>query len=197
MNKRDVIIFALISLFALSCSSLRVVNNVPSTPKVIAPDESMKANPPEVPSGAITFKVLNASPSQADRIMKAGEIMNRIIKTQCFHDYMMSRKMIQTNGRKNEEVVNHVSSLFGRISVSMYFRKLTSAMAYAEKELLKLNLNAKYFGASTNQCTLASTLGHEAIGHILGGYSHDFKYSPARDYSVPYSIGFAIAACCE
>jgi hypothetical protein len=130
-------------------------------------------------------------------IQNAASKLNEVVKSQCFYNFIAMRKMIQTKNQTSKQVADHISNLSGLIAVSMHFKRWTSAIAFREPNALKINLNRKYFTASKNACIWASTMAHEALGHALGGYDHDFKYSPSRDYSVPYSINAAFDACCR
>lgn len=128
-----------------------------------------------------------------------------VLKSDCFKSFILERRLIQTEGRSNIEVLNHVLSLSGDIPVKMYARCITrsfscpfptSAVAYRKPPSLEINLNRVYFTGSRSVCDWASTIAHESLGHALGNYSHSKYWNKDRDYSVPYSLGAAIDACC-
>lgn len=137
------------------------------------------------------------NPTEKAMIQKAGELVNQVVHSQCFYDYMASRKMIQTKNLSSEQVAKQISILSGLVGVSMHFKRWTSAVAFREPNALKINLNRYYFTASTKLCSWASTMAHEALGHALGGFDHSFHQTKDRQYSVPYSINAAFDACCK
>lgn len=133
------------------------------------------------------------------RIAKAGELVNRVVQGECFYKFLSRRPMIQTEGRNSLEVVEHLRSLHGVVPVVMYYRRMgrfgTSAVAYRQPPSKAINLNRAYFSEGLPLWRWASTMAHESIGHSLGEYGHDFKWSPSREFSVPYSINHAFEAC--
>ena len=57
--------------------------------------------------------------------------------------------------------------------------------------LLMNGATGVYFNDSTKICEWAATMAHESIGHSLGNYGHQYKWSVTREYTVPYKIGGA------
>jgi len=129
--------------------------------------------------------------------MKAQFKMNEVVRSQCFSDYLLKRKMIQTQGRSNQEVIDHIRSLKGTIPVSFYSKRFTSEMAVRYPPALQININRRYFSPKSNLCEYAGTIAHESIGHSLGNYDHDFSYNKMREFSVPYSLNAAFWNCCK
>jgi hypothetical protein len=142
-----------------------------------------------------------ATKAEIARINEAGKIANEVIHSDCFRDFMVKRNLIRTTGRTNVEVVEHLQGLSGTVPVAMYYRCLarspacsnpTPALAYRQPPEQTIYLNTAHFDVSdpsVDAYEWASTLGHEAWGHLLGGYEHDFNWSEGRDFTVPYSIG--------
>lgn len=194
--------FITLALLISGCASQQVRSSL--NPKE-APT-SIEAKPrseitPKLNSGLglVVFNPVKgyATAQEAEMIRKAGEKLNETVKTQCFHDYLSRRAMIQTKNLSSQEVADQISILSGLVDVSMYFNRWSKAMAYREPPQLKINLNRKYFTASKSLCHWASTMGHEALGHALGNFEHSFRWTKERDYSVPYSIGSAVDTCCK
>jgi hypothetical protein len=123
--------------------------------------------------------------------------MNQVIQSDCFSQYLNKRKMIQTKNKTNSEVVAHIKSLKGIIPVSFYYKKFTKEMAVRYPPSLQININRKFYSPKSNICEFAGTLAHEAVGHSLGNYGHDFTYNAQRDFSVPYSLNAAFYNCCK
>ena len=165
---------------------------VPS-PSPVAVASPVPAGPLKVQFSPVDFY---STPSERIKIKKAGELLNRVVASACFKDFMAARKLIQTNGRAPSEVATHVQGLTGIVPVKMYYRRFTSAVAYRQPPSMEINLNRKAFWPDLDDCEWGSTLAHESLGHSLGGYDHDYKWNAQRDFSVPYSLNAAFDACC-
>jgi hypothetical protein len=157
-----------------------------------------------------------ATEKEKEIIAHAQEAANRTIQSDCFRDFMLESQLNNTNGRTNEEVVNHLQSLSGNIVVIMYYRSMneTSAIASAyvggrqtkNGIVHEVMLNNAYFDESISDCEWASTLGgHEGVGHSMGGYGHGYKWSRYREDTVPYVLagrklkygGDVFQKCCK
>ena len=192
----------MLRLFPLACASLFLISAAKTPVRAPSPSPSPTASiviaPLPISSGSpkVVFSPVDyyTTPAERVKILSAGIKANEVVQSQCFHDFIANRKLIQTNGRTPQEVADHLQSLSGVVPVRMYYSAFTSAMAYRQPPELAINLNRKFFNTSQSDCYWAATLGHESIGHSLGGYGHDFNYSPSRSYSVPYSIGGGDAA---
>jgi hypothetical protein len=138
--------------------------------------------------------------AERKKIAEAEILLNRIFQSACFFDALANRKLVQTEGRTPVEVATHLQSLSGQLPVQIYYRcwgrwPCTSAVAYRDVGSDIIHLNRAYFTLKLESIEWASTLGHEGVGHVLGGYGHDFKATTRRPYSVPYSINYAIEKC--
>lgn len=150
-------------------------------------------------NGNVIFepKKYYATKDEAQMIIESGNKMNEVVQSQEFFDCIKNRKLIQTNGRTPEQVATHLQSIKGVVPVVMYYRKFTRAVAYRKPPSTTINLNRKYFVRSIGVCEWSSTMGHEALGHALGEYGHDFKWNKMRDFSVPYSINYCFEQVCK
>lgn len=173
---------------------------------------------PVTPIGELGTVVLSGDPgasfvpldgfytkTEKTNILAAGKKVNEVIKSECFHDVLSDRKMIQTGGRNSQEVIDDLRKLNGSVTVKMYSRCMrfgfncfspTSAVAYRVPPKKEINLNRVYFNASKSVCEWASTMAHE-YSHAIGEYDHSYKWTPQREFSVPYSINHAFSQCCN
>lgn len=184
--------------FILSGCNKYYVEPEPIPSPVVTPMPSPSFSP-----GFVTFSPVKnyATKEQATKIERAGALMNEVVQSQCSSNFLAKRKMIQTNGRTSQQVVDHLKSLKGDIPVVMYYRCMnfsvfkcpspTSAVAYRNPPELTINLNSAAFDVSDSDCDWAETMAHESLGHSLGGYDHDYEWNSARSFSVPYSLGGA------
>jgi hypothetical protein len=160
----------------------------------IKPDEPVI---PASPGKVLLLPEAGASKAESDKIIESEAKLREVVASACFYDFIKNRQMIQKKGKTNEEVAKHLQSLGGSVPVVMYYKRFTSAVAYRIPPSTTIYLNRRNFYPSLSTCAWVSTIGHESLGHALGEYEHDYNYSPSRDFSVPYSIGFAVDACCK
>jgi len=166
-----------------------VTDITPPVTKVTSP------TPPEI--GGVTFISNSKNKDEIMLVTVASDKVNEVVQGKCFSDFLLARDMIQTNGQTNSQVVNKLQSVRGKIKVNFYYKRFTSEIAVRYPPSQDINFNQRYWTGNTNVCDWASTLAHEGLGHVLGGYDHDFSYSKSRDFSVPYSINAAFKQCCK
>lgn len=206
------LLFLVQSAFAFSRHHPVPLPVVTPTP-IVSPTPSFSPIP--IPSGGpvfiprVTFQPDDyySTDDEKIKIASAGLKAAQVVQSQCFFDFMSSRSLIQTDGKSPLEVALHLQSLKGVVPVVMYYRArwLTSAVAYRQPPDITINLNSAYFSVDDGDCKWGETMGHEAYGHALGGYDHDYNWSLSRSFSVPYSIGgadksqggSAFNACCR
>lgn len=143
-----------------------------------------------------------AKESEKKIIEKMSSIIDETVHSECFKDFILKTRIIQTNGRTNQQVLDHILSLRGEVPVSMYYRcygrwPCTSAVAFRAPPKVEINMNRAYFTEKLSLCEWASTVGHEGLAHALGNYEHSFKWNKDRDFSVPYTINRGFEACCK
>jgi hypothetical protein len=158
-------------------------------------DKVTSQNPPD--TRGVTFIPKSQNKDEILMVTVASDKVNEVVQSKCFADSLLDRDMIQTKGQTNEEVVKVLQSATGTIKVKFYSKRWTSEMAVRYPPSSDINFNRVYWTGNKNVCEWASTLAHEGLGHVLGDYDHDFRYSKSRDYSVPYSINFAFKQCCK
>jgi len=158
-------------------------------------DKVTSQNPPD--NRGVTFIPESQNKDEILMVTVASDKVNEVVQSKCFTDFMLDRDMIQTKGQSNEQVVKVLQSATGKINVKFYSKRWTSEMAVRYPPSSDINFNRVYWNGNKHVCEWASTLAHEGLGHVLGDYDHDFRYSKSRDFSVPYSINFAFKKCCK
>ena len=196
MNK-DLMISAFWISLVLGVAIHGCATNQSKTDSVKAPsvDKVTPSDPPY--SGVVTFIPESNEKEEIMMVTAATDKVNKTIKSKCFQDFILKRDMIQTNGQSNEQVLRTILSAKGTIKVKFYKKWRSTEIAVRYAPSTDINFNRSYWTGITDTCHWASTLAHEGIGHVLGGYDHDFLYNAKRDFSVPYSINKAFDACCE
>jgi hypothetical protein len=191
-------ILIIIALFQLSaCFKSSTPVHVPQVEETASSSVSIPHVEVEVGAAIKLIPVEYYSTAEERKtITQVEHKLNAVTSSKCLHDFIAARKMIQTQNKTSKEVADDIASLSGSVSVVMYYSRFSSAMAYRQPPELKINLNRKFFNASTPICEWVSTVLHESL-HALKNYEHDFKWNAQRDYSVNYSANFAVDACCK
>jgi len=176
----------LLLAFLVSCSAVKLN---PEPIKIIP--AALIEVPNRAPITVSAYK--NFSPKYQAEFEQAVIKANEIIGTKCFEDFMLQRKLIQTNGKTNAQVVAHIRSTPTTIELSSY-RKWGSVVGWTTPTSKIINVNSKFYIGSS-RCAKTSNLVHE-VSHKQG-FGHDFKPNRERPFSVPYSLNQAVEACCK
>ena len=152
------------------------------------------------PSPSVEFYCENCTAEETRKVNAGQFIANTILQSKCFRDFLLERKMIQTNSRTNAQVLSHLESMDAKVPVRMYYKEYPKGKAvvgFRQPPSLTIHLNRFIFTPKTNHCDWTSVLAHEAYGHSVGNYGHDFNRTDRRPYSVPYSLNRAVEKCCR
>ena len=133
------------------------------------------------------------SQKEIDRNNSAALKGTEVIRGECFKKFWLDRKLIQTNGKTNQEVLDHLSSSVIPVNLIMY-RTPNGTHGYTYKDTKNIWLNRRWHD-NYGVCTVASNLHHEGSHKI--GYKHDSNPNLQRPFSVPYSINAGFTACCR
>lgn len=206
MNKFGLIVLFCVSSLAFA-GGKKAPAPVPSTaptsihvvidPKdVDLPPIAASPTPEATKKPYITFTpvLYYTTPAERVKIKAAEKVLNDVVQSPCFKGFMSKRKLIQTNARTPYQVALRLQAMSGEVPVEMYYRSMsgifgTSAVAYRNVGDNTVHLNRAWFQTTDSDEEWAATLAHEGLGHVLGEYTHDFKWSPSRSFSIPYSLG--------
>lgn len=158
----------------------QVVEVLPPIPKVI-------------PETIVFTPLTNHTNDEVKMVAIAQTLANQLVRSQCFLDFMKGRKLIQTNGLSPENVVHMLKTSYLTTPVDMYFSR-KRVVGYRQPPSSTIHTNRKYHAGAT-ACARASNLTHE-WSHVLA-FTHDYKATKSRSYSVPYSINAAFQVCCS
>jgi len=140
------------------------------------------------------FPLTNYPQDQLEVVQIAENLTNEMLHSSCFEQVFLNRQLAQTENRSNKEVINHLRSLKGSVPVVMYY-SFKNVVGYRSPPSPTVYTNSKFHN-NANACERASNLAHEAVGHSLGNYDHDYYETSRRPYSVPYSLNTAFEKCC-
>lgn len=163
--------------------------------------------PDPLPSGSIPGIVLNpiigASDDQVQLVTSAEALIQTTTDSECFHDFILKRALVMdqdsdnsTNGMTNMEVLLKIRLASGQIPVVVYHQpwwKPSSVAGYRNVGETTIHLRDT---SLDSMCDTASLIAHEAIGHVIGGWDHDYEPTEERPFSVPYSINQGFTECC-
>ena len=149
-------------------------------------------NPIEMPKVLKLKSLTGFNDKNKAEFLKVEKKANEIIYSQCFADFMLNRKMIQTNGLSSLEVVNKTRTTPIEIDLISY-HSWRSVVGYTMPNVKWIKVNSKFYNGSS-VCAKASNLAHE-FSHKKG-FGHDSKPNKQRPFSVPYSINEAFEVCC-
>lgn len=139
-------------------------------------------------------KFVGHTPDEKIKDIAAVAKVNEVINQKCFEDKFLARKLIQTNGKTNQEILDQIRSTSVTVTLEMYRKTFSKVLGYTDYEVGVIHENRKfhdYFGP----CSVGSNIFHETT-HLIG-YSHDYYATVQRPYSVPYSVNYAFEACCQ
>jgi hypothetical protein len=171
-----------------------------------SPTDSTSTN--DLPSEAFLFdasiQFTNFKPHEEEKVLKAIEIIKAVISSQEFKQRVLNfefsgkKQFVDNQGLSNEEI--YFKLLQGSESLTpetdhemdleleLYFSH-RNTVGYTYPEELKIWMNKKFFNFYT-PAEVAANLFHEWT-HKLG-FTHSFRYNKARDFSVPYGLGYLI-----
>lgn len=145
------------------------------------------------PGSGIHFSpVRNYTFEETQVLAVAESLANKLVKSSCFENFMVKRNLIETNGKTALEVVNVLKTSDLTIPVEMYYKN-NNVVGYRQPPAPDIYTNRK-FHAGSNACARGSNITHE-WSHTAG-FSHAYRATKSRPFSVPYSINAAYVACC-
>jgi len=112
---------------------------------------------------------------------------------------MLFRKLVQTNGKTNDQVIEHIKAWSSATPIPIKFYspglfQSKGVIGYTYPNDPTIYLNRSYRNKYVwSDAAEASNLFHE-ISHKWG-YDHDFKATAQRPNSVPYSLNRAVESC--
>jgi hypothetical protein len=180
----------LILLLLVSCSGVQLK----SEPNEIKPEllEVKSVQTIEMPKVLKLKSLTGFNDKNKAEFLKAESKANEIIYSQCFSEFMLNRKLIQTNGLSNLELVNKIRTTVTEIDLISY-SSWRSVVGYTMPSAKWVKVNSKFYNGSS-VCAKASNLAHE--NSHKQGFGHASKPNKERPYSVPYSINAAMELCC-
>lgn len=162
----------------------------------------------ELPSEAFLFDAsisfINFKPQEEEKVNKAIDIIKAIIGSKEFKERVLNfeydgkKQFVDNQGLTNLQIYQKLLDGSEALSpetdhemdleLELYF-SYRNTVGYTYPEELKIWMNKKFFRVFT-PAEVAGNLFHEWT-HKLG-FAHSFRYNKARDYSVPYGLGYLI-----
>jgi len=137
-------------------------------------------------------KFINHTALELKRNTLAIEKIREMAFDKCFEKEFLARKLIQTNGKTNQQILDEIRKSQITVNLKMY-KSFKNTVGYTYPNDSTLYLNRKFHN-HMGQCDVGSNIFHEDA-HKLG-FGHDFRANYQRQFSVPYSINFVMGKCC-
>lgn len=162
----------------------------------------------ELPSEVYLFDAsilfTNFKPEDERKVYQAIDIIKAVISSKEFKDRVLNfeyegkKQFVDNDGLSNEEIyqklLNGSESLSPEmdhemdLELELYYSS-RNTVGYTYPEEMKIWMNKKFFRVYS-PTEVAGNLFHEWT-HKLG-FHHSFRYNKAREYSVPYGLGYLI-----
>lgn len=193
MIKHLILILSL--MLALTACSHKKYPAPTETSPVITPefppeiqDEDIEALMPMV----TVTEFINHTAFEKERNQKAIECLKRTVRGECYKEKWLARKLIQTNGKTNQQILDELINGDVKVKWSMY-RSFKNTIGYTYPlPYNTIHGNRKYYD-KMDPCDIGTNLVHE-VYHKLN-YAHAQNPSESRPYSVPYSAGIIMGQC--
>lgn len=207
--KNNLILLSLITVLLISCSDKNEEESVDSnviTNVAVMPGADTDSGP--LPSLAYSLDAninfYNFTLNDEQKMEKAIEIIKLVVATEEFrsrvlnHTYNGEKTFVDNKGLTNSQIYQMILDGAERLypyknnamdaQVELYLDN-TNIVGYTYANTTRIWVNRKYFDTYTS-AGVAHNLFHEWM-HKLG-FEHATVWSPSRDYSVPYSLGYLI-----
>jgi hypothetical protein len=160
--------------------------------------------PVEASTFDVNMRFIKFSGEEREKMEEAIEIVKLVVATEEFkervlnHTYNGEKTFVDNEGLTNEEIYRVIlagaetlrSSANNTMDVEVeLYHSSNNVIGYTYPDSRRIWVNRKYFSIYT-PAGVAHNLFHEWM-HKLG-FSHSSSWTPDRDYSVPYAIGYII-----
>jgi hypothetical protein len=148
---------------------------------------------------------VNFTPPQEEKVRKAVALIKQVIASDEFRERVLNykhqgkRMFFENKGLSNEDIYKKIldgAEIMGNTSKNNtmdveleLYHQTTKTIGYTYPNTVRIWMNTKYFNRYT-PVQVADNLMHEWM-HKLG-FTHATTWSPERDHSVPYAIGYLI-----
>jgi hypothetical protein len=150
-------------------------------------------------------RLVNFDRSQEEKLWHAIHLIQRVIRSSEFrnrvlnYEYKGRKSFVDSDGLTNDAIYNKIfdgaETIGGMpgdngmdVELELY-HQATNTIGYTYPTAQRIWINKKYFTKYT-PVKVADNLMHEWM-HKLG-FTHDANWSPDRDHSVPYAVGYRI-----
>ncbi|MFP5385516.1 MAG: hypothetical protein ACLGHN_05515 [Bacteriovoracia bacterium] len=148
--------------------------------------------------------LVNFSYTEREKMEKAIEVIKLVVATEEFRERVLNytyngqKSFVDNNGWSNEEIYQIILDGAETLQparnntmdaeIELYYAN-TNVIGYTYPSSTRIWINTKYFN-SYSPAGVAHNLFHEWMHKQ--GFNHASSWSPSRDHSVPYALGFII-----
>lgn len=175
-----------------------------TTIEPISPPDEFTGVPLEAETWNTNLYFVNFTYEQEQKVQKAAELIKGVIASKEFRDRVINFSyggkfsFVDNKGLSNiqiyQKILNGSETLLPIKNNSMdleieLFSESSSTIGYTYPTTVRIWMNTKYFNYYTPY-DVTDNLMHEWM-HKLG-FDHAASWSPSRDHSVPYAIGYLV-----
>lgn len=207
MNKTFTVLFVFLALLSCGKKSEAGKSDVIADPQVKVQDVAPAAT--HLSALARSFDVnprmINFSEAQKEKVISAADLIKKVVASDEFRDAILNyefdgkKQFVQNRGFSNEKIYQLILEASekqlkkGKNNVMdlelQLYREDTTTIGYTYPNVVRIYMNTKYFDRF-DSVQVSDNMMHEWLHKI--GFDHDVQYSPSRDHSVPYAIGYLV-----
>ena len=161
--------------------------------------------PRQAQSFRVSPRMMNFTNEQESKVNDASELIERVIASEQFRKEVLNftfngkKEFNNNNGLSNAQIYEKILEgqekmlrlgKNNRMDVELeLYSDSTTTIGYTFPNVVRIYMNTKYFN-NFDASQVSDNMVHEWLHKI--GFDHDVQYSPSRDYSVPYAIGYIV-----
>ena len=196
--KNLLLILFLIGL--VSCSSVSKKRTVDNSGNVTIEEVEVEVEETEIVDTTADNELLEVidfkgfTQKQIGHFWQANDKLNLVVNSPEFEQFLYKReKIIDTNGLDIPGILKVLRGQKPKLAFTMYYSR-KSTVGYTYPNSNRIWFNSKFHN-NYSVCKSAGNLGHE-VSHKLK-FTHAYKRTKSRPYSVPYTINAAFKELCK
>jgi hypothetical protein len=179
---------------SMSEDSLQNVDTDPNSPTP-AMAHSFRVNPMTTNFDSVQNAKIQDAASLIEKVVSSDEFRHEVLN----HTYNGKREFVDNGGYSNAQIYQKILNAKEKmlklgnnnvmdLELELY-NDQTTTIGYTFPDVVRIFMNTKYFN-SFDATQVTDNMFHEWLHKI--GFDHAVNYTPSRDHSVPYAIGYIV-----